>query len=1323
MLPVVPYKLEEIKNELKQKAIKEFGLLDAEFEGSNVSQLINLLAYSTLVNNTNLTYGLNEMFITQATDRKNIIKHARQMGYTHKRKLSYQYKIKLKTIKEGTLTLPKYTNFTSNGNNYVYLDEDITDTYGTNITVNNLKNEYNNGAGDLYSKILLDSKIISEDGVVGTVLNKSQTGEDRMLLKSDSGELFQPFSKTLTQNIYVEVTDASGNPQALNSNVPYRDFVKVGTVDTFLKDKKTEMFKVQITLENDISFPIYTEVNYTTTVLNNKLVGTTSKPIKFVTEIILSKLGANDIIVDVNSLKYIQDNSTFTNNVLFPSEAINASELKAIGSGSYNNLDYIITANENILEREDCNVVIDFGNGSTKTISKGDLSINYTSNEITITPVNIPKTYTNDNSLGDAINNGIINVGGNISSVNTIVVINASGERTEILDYTFSTSNITIKDINGNTDISFDNGYSIEVDYVKRENLESYPITINYSYLINLDNYSANITYAYDKGEDGYLDRRFYFSDLRGIYPENETPSGPQGWQGFYASDFDEETNVLYFDVSQKTDGTFHNEYVKTRDPNTGALKTALPLYKVMVTPFRKTRFFYAKFDENLGEYIPDGNSCFASVENLSRKNEVELIVKEGTMKRYSDTDENGNVLYPELTVAINSSMVKAGYFTVFAPNLEHNGIELFVTRIMPDGSIEYDMPWNQRDYLLAEHTNVNQSAPPVPNDYGLTVEGVKTGITNDEYDAALAIWQRQRVKETFTVMSDLNYEDYINIYTKYAGTGVALTQDMIIKMNILDSSGSKGAAGDLISPVGSNEFEAKYYIDKSFTPYIMHAEGTDQEGTESIRKHAPEFSNTSNRAVTKTDYKTICEAQPFIASAQVWGGEEVPKLRKPNDNGFFDKILGNIYFSIIPYSKPYTFSKELNVYSLDNIYENKLFFPTYTQITGKESYTELNNNMKNNKNILFSILENYKILTLNLNYEKVVYMDIKVNVDVLKYKFGQTIIETNKEIFKSVKTFMIKEIEKFDSTFYLSSLVKHIDTNLGDSYGLIANMNFSTDLYDSYNTPELGTFKNITNKSLVTPNKKIQSPTYKGINYPGYNDDWVFEMPIAMPIQDLFASDFVTEAGIIERGNINLDNITNIDTDNFIEPGDKLYMPLFSEDLTGKIVQDTGSFKSYNRDLIYTGNRPTSASEVIEIPIFYQIGYNKTLNDGINSFNLTPGKIFKVGTYTISKSDNIIMLRINTHSKNNILNPRIYLNSNTQDPDTYNPVISGNIYKAPFTYTNIKGDTIEVIEAALPRDYFMNTIRTININSKDQNISVIRNTYPRLKSVEFTTK
>ena len=80
MLEVVPYELDDIKNELKRKAIDEMGITDAEYEGSHISQLINILAYSTVVNNTNFTFGLNEMFISQASNRKNVIKHINYTG-------------------------------------------------------------------------------------------------------------------------------------------------------------------------------------------------------------------------------------------------------------------------------------------------------------------------------------------------------------------------------------------------------------------------------------------------------------------------------------------------------------------------------------------------------------------------------------------------------------------------------------------------------------------------------------------------------------------------------------------------------------------------------------------------------------------------------------------------------------------------------------------------------------------------------------------------------------------------------------------------------------------------------------------------------------------------------------------------------------------------------------------------------------------------------------------------------------------------------------------------------------------------------------------
>ena len=1307
MLPIVPYELEEIKNELKRKAIDELGLVDAEYEGSNISQLINLLAYSTLMNNTNLSYGLNEMFISQAIDRKNVIKHARQMGYTHKRNLSFQYKIKLKTKKEGKLTLQKYTNFSSNGNNYVYLEEDITDTYGTYVYIKELINEYNNDASTLYKDLVVDDIVITEENIPLKVLDKSTTGTTRLLLQTLSGDLIPQLSETLTQDVYVYDN---------MSPTGYRNFIKVGTVDTFLRDDATNMFKVQITIEDGVIFPIFTTVEYSTTITDNKLEDVTAQPIRYINSIVLTNPNDSDDIinVDVSELQYIHDGADYDNNVLFPDNIINASEKHKVDADSGLNdgeladtVTYFTPYNE-MITNSLVDVLIDF-DGRIMTIKTEDLSVDYENNKVGIYEINTPKvseqTDTDDN---DVIVDATITIDDTIKSVKYITVIKKdTGERFTIDYFSFTDNTITILDSDGNKDNQYDDGYSAEIDYDNIEDLTKYNITIDYAYTKDITGFSAVVNYSYDKGADGYLDKRFYFSDLRGEYIWNETfksDTNPHGWSGFYASDFDSETNVLYFDVSKRYDEDgnllgFHNEYVEILDDDNTFLP-ALPLDKAMKTPFKKSRLFYAKKTVDIDGneiYNPVPGTCFASVNLLSRKDELEVIVKEGNMKRYSATDDEGNLLYPELIVKVNEAMAEQGYFTIFAPNIEHNGMEMFVTRIMPDGSVEYDAPWVQRDYLLAENTDTNQSAKPVPSDYE----------TDDEYQTALILWQRQRVEESFVVQSNLEYEDYVNVYTKYAGTGVAMTPDFTIKMNILDSKGLKGKAAGLIEPIDSEEFEAKYYVESSMTPYVLHTEGTDLESTDSIRKNAPQFSNTSNRAVTKADYKTICEAQPFISSAQVWGGEEMPASLAGDTS---EKRYGQIYFAIIPYSKPYTFVRELSTYKLDNVGENELFFPSYFQITGKESYADTSIIRKDDKNILFSVLENYKIITLQLNYTKAIYIDMKVSIDVLKYKFGQTILETNEQMFQSTRTFMVKQIEQFDSTFYLSSLTRHIDADLGDDYGLNADISFSVDLYDSYEKPEDGTFKNKTMTNLAMPDVPTPNPTYTGINYTGYNDEWVFEMPIEMPLEDLFDDDFVTDAGIIQRGTMNIQNITNCNTENFCFGS--LYMEL-----------DDGTFVALDKDGVQEP-QATSSSERIEICVMYKTGFQLDLDDGHNTYTIPAGTEFKVGSYVISRNESIILLNINTHGKLNILNPRVHIDSNTIDPDKPDAGAVENIYipeKMIGTKT-IDGVPVDNIvrEIALPRDYFMNAIRTLSINPKNKNIAFTKNVFPRLREVKF---
>lgn len=1315
MLEVVPYELSDIKNELKRKAIEEFGLSDAEYEGSNISQLINLLSYSNVINNTNFTFGLNEMFISQAQDRRNVIKHARQMGYSYKRRVSFQYKIKLKVLKSGEVTLNKYSNFGSNGNNYIYLGESILDVYGTYSYIKLLTNEYNNNVKDVYltDGISKDKLLITEEGQVCKILHKEPVGDPRLLLEVFDGNELQVLSQ-LGQDIYI--TD-EGNTRSNG----YRNFVNVGIIDTFITDISSETFRLQMTLNNDITFPMaisdtHPDEAIVATEGGFKLPTDTLYPLNAVEELILVD-GAEEITLSLLSLD-IQDR-----NIIIPGDDVNAEEEY---TGINNNTPYylqvqdntthecIITTAHTMIENSLIGVEINF-EGKQYTLEPNLLTIN--GNDITI-PAQIENIV--DTGLVVDANDEAILSHDTAKIINSIIVVDNEGNKTNLLesDYSYTNSKITITKVEntdaGNNPIPWSN-FTVEADYDYYVKIEQGITTIQYSYLKNISGLVAKMKYNYIKDNDGYLAKRIFFSDYRGYNKDNENDydalNTPQGWNGFYASDFNAETNVLYFDIglatqeeidSGRTAGNkFHNSYVSING------EEAERIDKVLITPFKKTRFSTTNeikdpaTQEVIGYEAYDDSKTFASVISTDVKNELEIIVKEGSLKRWNKETEGSidarqdasdrNITlpspiyeYPELTISINQDMINEGHFTVQNESIENDGIELFITRVLEDGSIEYDIPWKRRDYLLAEKTEIGD--------------------------------------KSFVALSDVDYEDYINIHTKYAGTGTPLSLDMIAKINVLTSKGPDGNTNNLIDPIDNENFEAMYYLEETLTPSVLHIEGSDVQSTDDIRETAPLFSNTANRAVTKNDYKTICEAQQFIQSAQIWGGEEeTPK-----------NIPGHIFFSFIPYSRPITYQKDGTKYSLKNVDNSELFFASYYQITGKNRY-DLSANTTD-QNVVFNLLDNYKIITLQLNYIKPIYMDCKVDVKVLKYKFGQTIEETNAEIFENVKQYFVREIEQFDATYYESSMLRYMDEKIGDDYGLLADTSFSVDLYDSLYEPDKGTFINATKLDLT------DDDNIKGLI--GDNDDWKFIMPLDMPIEDLFEESTIVNNIVTRRGRMYIDNITNINTEGFITVSDFLYMEL-----------NDGTFISHDANGNLEDILANAYSEVIEINIMY------TRNKADEN-----AEQFKVGSYFIHRTQKIIRLELNTHTYWHIDSQAVV----TEDMVNNGDFNSGNLGELLFyevdpstgdyiliddekvktlnekegespTYNNeimpytdtLNGimltdsenmDLYEIKICPLPREYFIERPRTMNINPKEGNIKSRRNVFSRFKSIEFTS-
>ena len=74
----------QVKTSLKEYLKANSTFTDYDFEGSNLSSIIDVLAYNTYITSYNANMVANEVFIDSATLRENVVSLARNIGYTPK---------------------------------------------------------------------------------------------------------------------------------------------------------------------------------------------------------------------------------------------------------------------------------------------------------------------------------------------------------------------------------------------------------------------------------------------------------------------------------------------------------------------------------------------------------------------------------------------------------------------------------------------------------------------------------------------------------------------------------------------------------------------------------------------------------------------------------------------------------------------------------------------------------------------------------------------------------------------------------------------------------------------------------------------------------------------------------------------------------------------------------------------------------------------------------------------------------------------------------------------------------------------------------------
>ena len=123
---------DEIKVSIRDYLRANTNFTDYDFEGSNLSIIIDALAYNTYTTAYNTNMAVNECFLDSATLRENVVSLARNIGYVPRSRRSARAKVSFTVdglLETSTLTLNSgiVCNGSGDNTNYIFcIPEDIT---------------------------------------------------------------------------------------------------------------------------------------------------------------------------------------------------------------------------------------------------------------------------------------------------------------------------------------------------------------------------------------------------------------------------------------------------------------------------------------------------------------------------------------------------------------------------------------------------------------------------------------------------------------------------------------------------------------------------------------------------------------------------------------------------------------------------------------------------------------------------------------------------------------------------------------------------------------------------------------------------------------------------------------------------------------------------------------------------------------------------------------------------------------------------------------------------------------------------------------------
>ena len=189
--PITELDFDSIKEQLKLYLQTQTQFKDYNFEGSNLSALLDVLAFNSYNNNFYTNMALNEMFLDSAVLKNSIVSHAKELNYIPRSRKSAKAIVDIlitdTTSNESTITIPQYFALSANyqGESYNFVTNESYTARRTEVGKYVAQN-VELFEGEMLVSFQKEGFIVDADGVLRVFLTNNEVDTDSIVVFVDA---------------------------------------------------------------------------------------------------------------------------------------------------------------------------------------------------------------------------------------------------------------------------------------------------------------------------------------------------------------------------------------------------------------------------------------------------------------------------------------------------------------------------------------------------------------------------------------------------------------------------------------------------------------------------------------------------------------------------------------------------------------------------------------------------------------------------------------------------------------------------------------------------------------------------------------------------------------------------------------------------------------------------------------------------------------------------------------------------------------------------------------------------------------------------------